>query len=91
MFYFIYLYIFNLQTRLAHIDLFPETENGVRETSLQRYKEKRRNRLFSKKIRYEVRKVNADQRPRMKASVRVITYFYIFIFIFKNIEFVLFF
>ncbi|XP_039130723.1 protein CHLOROPLAST IMPORT APPARATUS 2 isoform X2 [Dioscorea cayenensis subsp. rotundata] len=53
-------------TRLAHIDLFPETENGVRETSLQRYKEKRRNRLFSKKIRYEVRKVNADQRPRMK-------------------------
>ncbi|KAM0943268.1 putative transcription factor C2C2-CO-like family [Dioscorea sansibarensis] len=58
--------------RLAQIDLFPETGNGVRETSLQRYKEKRRNRLFSKKIRYEVRKVNADQRPRMKASGRFV-------------------
>ncbi|KAJ0965590.1 hypothetical protein J5N97_026728 [Dioscorea zingiberensis] len=54
------------RARLAQIDLFPETGNGLRETSLQRYKEKRRNRLFFKKIRYEVRKVNADQRPRMK-------------------------
>ncbi|KAG0479538.1 hypothetical protein HPP92_010396 [Vanilla planifolia] len=43
-----------------------------REASLQRYKEKRRNRLFSKKIRYEVRKVNADQRPRVKASGRFV-------------------
>jgi hypothetical protein len=31
-----------------------------------RYKEKRRTRLFSKKIRYEVRKLNAEKRPRMK-------------------------
>lgn len=51
--------------RLAQIDLFGES-GALREASVQRYKEKRRTRLFSKKIRYEVRKVNADQRPRMK-------------------------
>lgn len=59
------------------MDLFLETENGVgggREACVQRYKEKRRTRLFSKKIRYQVRKVNADRRPRMKASVRFIIY-----------------
>ncbi|KAL3526356.1 hypothetical protein ACH5RR_011012 [Cinchona calisaya] len=39
---------------------------GQREASVQRYKEKRQNRLFSKKIRYEVRKLNADKRPRLK-------------------------
>ncbi|GAB2219097.1 hypothetical protein Drorol1_Dr00006725 [Drosera rotundifolia] len=58
--------------RLAQIDLFGENGGlgagigGVREASVLRYKEKRRTRLFSKKIRYQVRKVNADQRPRMK-------------------------
>lgn len=51
--------------RLAQIDLFGEN-GALREASVQRYKEKRRTRLFSKKIRYQVRKVNADQRPRMK-------------------------
>ncbi|KAG6494381.1 hypothetical protein ZIOFF_049406 [Zingiber officinale] len=54
--------------RLADIDLFLAT-GGVREASVLRYKEKRRNRLFAKKIRYEVRKTNADRRPRMKASL----------------------
>jgi CCT motif len=55
----------------ANIDLSLEGgPNGIREASVMRYKEKRRTRLFSKKIRYQVRKVNADQRPRMKASVR---------------------
>lgn len=54
-----------LQARLAQIDLFGET-GALREACVQRYKEKRQARLFSKKIRYEVRKVNADQRPRMK-------------------------
>ena len=55
----------DVSARLAQIDLF--SESGVeREASVLRYKEKRRTRLFSKKIRYEVRKVNADQRPRMK-------------------------
>ncbi|RYR54569.1 hypothetical protein Ahy_A06g029877 [Arachis hypogaea] len=39
---------------------------GQREASVQRYKEKRQNRLFSKRIRYEVRKLNAEKRPRMK-------------------------
>lgn len=53
------------QARLAQIDLFGES-GALREASVQRYKEKRRTRFFSKKIRYQVRKVNADQRPRMK-------------------------
>ncbi|KAM7506561.1 hypothetical protein LguiA_017014 [Lonicera macranthoides] len=39
---------------------------GNREASVLRYKEKRRNRLFAKKIRYEVRKLNAEKRPRIK-------------------------
>lgn len=55
---------FDVSARLAQIDLF--SDNGVREASVLRYKEKRRTRLFSKKIRYQVRKVNADRRPRMK-------------------------
>lgn len=33
---------------------------------VQPYREKRRTRLFAKKIRYEVRKLNAEQRPRIK-------------------------
>ncbi|KAK9064743.1 hypothetical protein SSX86_016125 [Deinandra increscens subsp. villosa] len=37
-----------------------------REASVQRYKEKRRNRLYSKTVRYEVRKLNAEKRPRLK-------------------------
>ncbi|KAG2263168.1 hypothetical protein Bca52824_070247 [Brassica carinata] len=51
---------------LAEIDLFGES--GMREASVLRYKEKRRSRLFSnsKQIRYQVRKLSADQRPRMK-------------------------
>ncbi|XP_038710753.1 protein CHLOROPLAST IMPORT APPARATUS 2 isoform X2 [Tripterygium wilfordii] len=55
----------DVSARLAQIDLFSES-GGVREASVLRYKEKRRTRLFSKKIRYQVRKVNADRRPRMK-------------------------
>ncbi|KAJ7954097.1 zinc finger protein CONSTANS-LIKE 16-like [Quillaja saponaria] len=39
---------------------------GGREARVSRYREKRRTRLFSKKIRYEVRKLNAEKRPRMK-------------------------
>ncbi|KAF5456388.1 hypothetical protein F2P56_025877 [Juglans regia] len=55
----------DVSARLAQIDLFLDG-GGLREASVLRYKEKRRTRLFSKKIRYQVRKVNADQRPRMK-------------------------
>ncbi|XP_051131629.1 protein CHLOROPLAST IMPORT APPARATUS 2 [Andrographis paniculata] len=55
----------DVQARLAQIDLFSDN-GGIREASVLRYKEKRRTRLFSKKIRYQVRKVNADRRPRMK-------------------------
>ncbi|CAK9326917.1 unnamed protein product [Citrullus colocynthis] len=33
-----------------------------------RYKEKRHTRLFSKKIRYQVRKLNAEKRPRIKVN-----------------------
>lgn len=40
-----------------------------REASVLRYKEKRQNRLFSKRIRYEVRKLNAEKRPRMKVTL----------------------
>lgn len=40
--------------------------NGQRKASVLRYKEKRQNRLFSKKIRYQVRKLNAEKRPRFK-------------------------
>ncbi|ESW25440.1 hypothetical protein PHAVU_003G036000 [Phaseolus vulgaris] len=40
--------------------------DGGREARVSRYREKRRKRLFSKKIRYEVRKLNAEKRPRMK-------------------------
>ncbi|XP_076933125.1 protein CHLOROPLAST IMPORT APPARATUS 2-like [Bidens hawaiensis] len=55
----------DIHTRLAQIDLFSEN-GGLREASVMRYKEKKRTRLFSKKIRYQVRKVNADRRPRSK-------------------------
>ncbi|KAL0763223.1 hypothetical protein Bca101_079374 [Brassica carinata] len=56
----------DIHAMLAEIDLFGE--NGMREASVLRYKEKRMNRLFSnsKQIRYQVRKLSADQRPRMK-------------------------
>nr|GLL38423.1 uncharacterized protein LOC109178283 isoform X2 [Ipomoea trifida] len=37
-----------------------------RAASVLRYKEKRQNRLFSKTIRYQVRKLNAEKRPRVK-------------------------
>lgn len=62
------------QARLAEIDLFSEN-GGVREASVLRYKEKRRTRLFSKKIRYQVRKVNADRRPRMKVTYVLLSLF----------------
>lgn len=47
---------------------------GRREASVLRYREKRQNRLFSKKIRYEVRKLNAEKRPRIKVIIFPITY-----------------
>lgn len=40
-----------------------------REASVLRYKEKRQSRLFSKRIRYQVRKLNAEKRPRMKVQL----------------------
>ncbi|XP_073118282.1 uncharacterized protein [Elaeis guineensis] len=43
-----------------------EREVGNREARVMRYKEKRRSRLFSKRIRYEVRKLDAEKRPRSK-------------------------
>ncbi|XP_057439915.1 protein CHLOROPLAST IMPORT APPARATUS 2 isoform X2 [Lotus japonicus] len=43
-----------------------EEDRTRREASVLRYKEKRQSRLFSKKIRYQVRKLNADKRPRNK-------------------------
>ncbi|CAD5195759.1 unnamed protein product [Musa acuminata subsp. malaccensis] len=43
-----------------------ERSGMSREARVMRYKEKRRNRLFAKRIRYEVRKFNAEKRPRVK-------------------------
>ncbi|KAL0461732.1 UNVERIFIED_CONTAM: protein CHLOROPLAST IMPORT APPARATUS 2, partial [Sesamum latifolium] len=40
------------------------TTLNQREASVLRYK--KQNRLFSRKIRYQVRKLNADKRPRLK-------------------------
>ncbi|KAL9992768.1 putative transcription factor C2C2-CO-like family [Helianthus debilis subsp. tardiflorus] len=55
-----------IRTRSARIvDLFSENE-GARDASATRCKEKRRTWLFSKKIKYQVRKINADKRPRSK-------------------------
>ncbi|CAA0821460.1 Protein CHLOROPLAST IMPORT APPARATUS 2 [Striga hermonthica] len=56
----------DVQVRLAQIDLLWD-KRGIREASVLRYKEKRRNRLFSKKI-IQVYKVNADRRPRIKGQ-----------------------
>lgn len=52
----------------VHVGPSPPGANcdGGREARVSRYREKRRTRLFSKKIRYEVRKLNAEKRPRMK-------------------------
>ncbi|KAL8509647.1 hypothetical protein ACS0TY_016756 [Phlomoides rotata] len=49
----------DVQVRLSQIDLFPE---------VQRSKEKRYTRLFSKKPKYQITKVHADQRPRSKGE-----------------------
>ncbi|XP_009356271.2 zinc finger protein CONSTANS-LIKE 6-like [Pyrus x bretschneideri] len=48
------------------LGVHPAMVDGGREARVSRYREKRRTRLFSKKIRYEVRKLNAEKRPRMK-------------------------
>ncbi|OMO94403.1 hypothetical protein CCACVL1_06024 [Corchorus capsularis] len=48
------------------VDGTEDWKRGHREASVLRYKEKRQNRLFAKRIRYEVRKVNAEKRPRLK-------------------------
>ncbi|KAL3698270.1 hypothetical protein R1sor_012346 [Riccia sorocarpa] len=52
-----------------------EDGNSAREARMNRYREKRQNRLFSKKIRYEVRKLNAERRPRMKVDVISFLYY----------------
>ncbi|KAF9596686.1 hypothetical protein IFM89_012885 [Coptis chinensis] len=50
---------------MGEVPVMQEDRKG-REARVLRYKEKRQNRLFSKKIRYQVRKVNAEKRPRLK-------------------------
>ena len=40
--------------------------SGSRQARLDRYREKKRTRGFSSKIRYEMRKINAERRPRVK-------------------------
>ncbi|KAI5679759.1 hypothetical protein M9H77_00986 [Catharanthus roseus] len=46
-----------------------EEERRRREARVIRYREKRQSRLFSNKIRYQVRKMNADKRPRLKVII----------------------
>lgn len=41
-------------------------EGRTRKECLERYREKRARRMYTKKIRYELRKINADRRPRIK-------------------------
>ncbi|KAK4274852.1 hypothetical protein QN277_018020 [Acacia crassicarpa] len=51
---------------MGEVPILQEEDRSRRNASVRRYKEKRQSRLFSKKIRYEVRKLNADKRPRLK-------------------------
>ncbi|XP_073318153.1 zinc finger protein CONSTANS-LIKE 16-like [Primulina huaijiensis] len=50
---------------LINLDEIMVPNNEI-EAGVSRYREKRRTRLFAKKIRYQVRKINAEKRPRMK-------------------------
>jgi hypothetical protein len=43
-------------------------EPAARAEKVRRYKEKRQGRLFAKRIRYEVRRLNAVKRPRLKVT-----------------------
>lgn len=54
--------------QMGEVPVMEEERSTRREASVLRYKEKRQSRLFSKKIRYQVRKLNADKRPRLKVS-----------------------
>ncbi|XP_056848252.1 zinc finger protein CONSTANS-LIKE 7 isoform X2 [Raphanus sativus] len=58
----------------GEVPVMDEERNTRREASVLRYKEKRQSRLFSKKIRYQVRKLNADKRPRFKKKRCKISY-----------------
>ncbi|KAK4432668.1 protein CHLOROPLAST IMPORT APPARATUS 2 [Sesamum alatum] len=58
----------DVQARLEQIDLFPENRGG-RGAIVLRSKEKQRTRVSSKKIGYQVRKVNANRRPKTKGKV----------------------
>lgn len=49
-----------------HTFTVPKYTDFHREAKVSRYRQKRRKRLFAKKIRYEVRKLNAEKRPRIK-------------------------
>ncbi|KAK4391988.1 protein CHLOROPLAST IMPORT APPARATUS 2 [Sesamum angolense] len=57
----------DVQARLEQIDLFPENRGGTGAT-VPRCKEKQRTRVSSKKIGYQVRKVNANRWPRTKGK-----------------------
>ncbi|KAG6677986.1 hypothetical protein I3842_14G057300 [Carya illinoinensis] len=51
---------------MGEVPVMEEEMRTRREARVLRYKEKRQTRLFSKKIRYQVRKLNADKRPRLR-------------------------
>ena len=56
------------QALADHQQSKPEEDEFTRNRRLclERYREKKRNRKFSKKVRYHLRKMNADRRPRYK-------------------------
>jgi CCT motif len=45
-----------------------DSKRGLRAACLERYREKKRNRGFMKRVRYEMRKLNAERRPRIKVG-----------------------
>jgi hypothetical protein len=49
-----------------HSCVTADTEKQCRAMSLERYREKKRKRAFKKTIRYEMRRLNAENRPRVK-------------------------
>ncbi|XP_054820062.1 protein CHLOROPLAST IMPORT APPARATUS 2 isoform X2 [Prosopis cineraria] len=55
----------SMASNMGEVPILQE-DRSRRNASVLRYKEKRQSRLFSKKIRYQVRKLNADKRPRVK-------------------------
>lgn len=60
------MHLEDLQPLAHHHSAHRHCPRTLRQASLERYRAKKARRLFGKRIRYEMRKVNADRRPRVK-------------------------